>query len=60
MPYNTIDPLPKEYDNTSEKVIKTSWDLDDTKKSLVTTTDTVAKEGNTDMFDKKRKQNLIW
>ena len=53
------DPLPKKSDNTSEKVIKTSGDLDDTKNALVTTTDTVAKEGNTAMVDKKGKQNLM-
>ena len=44
---------------TSEKVIKTGGDLDDTKKSLVTNTYTVIKEGNTEMVDKKGKQNLI-
>ena len=60
MPSNTIVPLPKEYDNPSERVRKTSEDLDDTKKSLVITTDTVVKEGNTDTVDKKGKQNLMW
>ena len=31
--------------------------MDETEKALVTTTDTVFKEGNTDMVDKKRKTN---
>ena len=35
--------------------LKTSEDLDDTKEALVTITDMVVKEGNTDMFDKKSK-----
>ena len=60
MSSNTIVPLPKESDNTVEKVRKTSVDLDDTEKELVTNTDTVSKEGNTDMFYKKGKQNLMW
>ena len=47
--FNISDPLTKEYDNTSEKVRKTSGDLDETEKVLVTTTETVVKEGNTDM-----------
>ena len=55
-----VDPLPKESDNPSKKVIKTSGDLDYTKNALVTTTDMVVKEGNTDMFGKKAKQNLMW
>ena len=55
MSSNTIGPLHKEYDNTSEKVRKTSGDFDYTKKALVITTDTVVKEGNTDMVDRKRK-----
>ena len=35
--------------------------MDDTKKELVTTTDTVVKEGNTDMVEKegKPKQNIV-
>ena len=53
MSYNISDPLPKKYDNPSEKVIKTSGDLDETEKALVTTTDTVVKEWNTYMVDKK-------
>ena len=52
---NTILPFPKEYDTPSEKVRRTSGDLDDTKQSLVTTTDTVVKEGNTDMVKKEGK-----
>ena len=59
MSSNIIVTLPKEYDNTSEKVIKTSVYLDDTKKTLVFTTDTVVKEGNTDSVDKKVKQNIM-
>ena len=43
MSSNTIGPLPNEYYNTSEKGRKTSGYLDDTKKSLVTTTDMVVK-----------------
>ena len=53
---NIIGTLPKEYDNPVEKVRKTSGYLDDTKKALVTTTDTVVKEGNTDMVEKKEKK----
>ena len=60
MSSNIIVPFPKESDNPSEKVIKTSGDLDDTKKSLVANNDTVIKEGNTDMVLKKVKQNLMW
>ena len=55
MSYNISDPFPKKSDNPSENVIKTSGDLDETEKSLVTTTDTVVKEGNTDMLEEKRK-----
>ena len=43
-------------DNQSIMVKKTSGDLDETKKSLITTTDTVFKEGNTDMG---RKPNVL-
>ena len=49
----TVDPLPKKPDNPSEKGKKTSGDLDETIKTLVTTTDTFVKEGNTDMVYKK-------
>ena len=52
---NTIFPLPQESDTPSEKVRKQSGDLDDTKKALVSTTDTVAKEGNIAMVDKEGK-----
>ena len=45
--------MPKESDNPIESIRKTSGDIDDTKKSLVTNTDTVFKEKNTDMVDKK-------
>ena len=55
MSSNTIFTLPKESDTPSERVRKTSGDLDDTKHALVTTTDTVVKEGNTDMVDKEGK-----
>ena len=55
MSSNISDPLPKKYDNTSEKVRKKSGDLNETEKALVTTTETVVKEGNTDMVDKKTK-----
>ena len=47
--------MPNGYDNPSENVRKTGEDLDDTKKELITTTDTFVKEGNTDMVDKKIK-----
>ena len=43
---NISDPFPKKYENPSITVRKTSGDLDETKKELVTTTDTVVKEGN--------------
>ena len=42
------DPLPKKYDNISEKFRKTSGDLDETEKALFTTTEMVVKEGNND------------
>ena len=35
-------------------------DLDETEKSLVTTTNTVVKVGNTETVDKKGKQDLMW
>ena len=57
MSSNISDPLPKKSDNPSEKVRKTSGYLDETKKALVATTDTIVKEGNNDMVDKKRKKN---
>ena len=53
MSSNTIVPLPKKSDTLSEIFRKSSGDLDDIKKSLVTTIDTVVKEGNTDTVDKK-------
>ena len=55
MPSNISDPLPRKYDNPSERVRKISGELDDTKKALVFTTDMVVKEKNTEMLDKKRK-----
>ena len=60
MSSNIIGSLPKESDNPSEKVIKTSGYLDYTKKALVFTIDTVVKEGNTNMVYKRGKQNLMW
>ena len=54
MSYNISDPLPNKYDNPSEKVRKTSGDLDDTEKALVTTTEKFFKEGNTDMKGGKK------
>ena len=52
---NISEPLPKKYYNPIERVRKKSEDLDNTEKALVATTDTVVKEVNTDMVDKKRK-----
>ena len=62
MSSNTIGPFPKNYDNQSKKVRKLSGDLDDIKKTLVTTIDTVVKEGTTDTVNKKRKTkpNVVW
>ena len=60
MSYNISNPLPKESDNPSEKVRNKSGYLYDTEKALITTTDTVVKERNTDMIDKKRgKRNVV-
>ena len=56
MSSNIIGPLPKVSDTPSERVRKTSGDLDDTKKTLVFTTDTVFQEGNTDMIEKKENK----
>ena len=56
MSSNISDPFPKTYDNPSEKVRKTSGDLDETEKALVTTTETVVKGGNTDMVEKKENK----
>ena len=42
------DPQQNKSDNPSITVIKTSEDLDETKKALVTTNGMVVKEGNTD------------
>ena len=53
MSSNISDLLPKKSDNPNEKVRKTSWYFDETEKALVTTTNTVFKEGNTDMVDRK-------
>ena len=57
MSSNIIGPLPKESDTPSERVRKTSGDLDDIKKALVNTTDMVVKEGNNHMVDKKENKN---
>ena len=56
----TIVSLPKKSNTPSEKVRKIGGDLDDTKHELLTTTYTVVKEGNSDMFDKEGgKQKLL-
>ena len=55
MSSNIIFPLPKKSDHPSENVRKTSGDLDETGKALVTTTETVAKEKKTDLVRKKSK-----
>ena len=60
MSSNTIGPLSKKSDNPSKRVRKSSGDLDDMKKALVTNIDTVVKEVTTDMVDKKVEQNLMW
>ena len=57
MTSNTICSLPKESDTPSEKVRKSSEDLDDTKHSLFNTTNKVVKEGNTDKVEKEGKLN---
>ena len=57
---NISDPLPKKFDNPNEKSRNKSGDLDETKKEFFTTTDTVVRESNTGMVDKKVKQNLMW
>ena len=61
MPSNIIGPLPKKSDTPIEKVRKSSGDLDDIKKELITTIYTVDKEGITYMVDKigKRKPNVV-
>ena len=56
MSSNNSDPLQKKSDNPSITVRKTSGDLDETEKALVTTTDMVVKEGNTDM---RSKHNMV-
>ena len=56
MSSNISDLLPKKSDNPSGKVKKTSGDLDNTKKELVTKNDRVVKEGNTDMLDKSENK----
>ena len=60
MSSNISNPLPKKYDNTSEKVGTISGGLDDIKKAFVTTTDMVVKEGNTEMVGKNGNKNLMW
>ena len=52
MASNTSNPSTNKYDNTSITVRKTSGDLDETKKALVTINCTVVKEGNTEMGTK--------
>ena len=52
MSSNISDPLQKKSDNPSITVIKTSGDLDETEKALVTTNGTAFKVGNNDMGKK--------
>ena len=56
MSSNISDPFQKKSDNPSITVRKTSGDLDETKKALVTTTNMVVREGNT---DKVTKTNVV-
>ena len=56
MSSNTSEPLPNKYDNPSTTVRKTSGDLYETKKALVTTTDTIVKEGSN---DKGKRPNVV-
>ena len=56
MSSNISDPLPKISDNPSENIIKRSGNLDETEKALITTTDTVVKEGNFEMIGKQKKE----
>ena len=56
MSSNISDTLPNKSDNPSEKVRKTSGNLEKTKKALVTTIDTVFREGNTDKEGKKENK----
>ena len=60
MSSNTIGPLPKNSDSPSGFFTKKSGDLDDTKNSLVTTIDTVVKEGTTEIVYRKVRKNLMW
>ena len=54
-------PLPKKLDSPSERVKKSSGDFDDIKNMLVTTIETVDKEGTTRTVDQKGKQNpMCW
>ena len=46
---NISDPFPKKFDYPVERVRKTSGDSDENEKALVTTTDTIVKEGNNEM-----------
>ena len=55
MSSNISDPLQKKSYNPSIKVRKISGDLDETEKSLFTTTGTFVKEGNTYMG-----KNIMW
>ena len=56
MSSNISDLFPKKSDNPTEKFRKISGDLDETEETLVTTADTVVKEGNTDMVETKGKK----
>ena len=51
--------MPKKPDAPGEEIKKSSGNLDDTEKPLVTTIDTVDKEGNIDTAEKKGNKNLM-
>ena len=53
MSSNTIGPLPKKIIIQVNRLEKSSGDMDDIKKALVTTIDTFIKEGNTVKGEKK-------
>ena len=56
MSSNISEPLQKKSNNRIITVRKKSGNLDETKKALDATTDTVVKEGNTDMV---KKPNVV-
>ena len=59
MSSNISDPFPKKSDNPSNNVRKKSGDLDENDKALITTTDTIVKERNTNTVDKKGKKSNV-